>query len=69
MARFEELKMHQMHFKCTSRGKARRERERRGTHAREVGFPLAHEMILQVKQFRPQGTVKYKCVKGFTPEA
>ena len=36
-------------------------------HARVVGFPLAREMILQVKQFRPQRTVKRKWMKRFTP--
>ena len=29
-------------------------------HARVIGFPLAREMILQVKQFKPQRTVKRK---------
>ena len=29
-------------------------------------FPLAHELILQVKQFRPQRTVKRKWMKRFT---
>ena len=49
-------------------GENKRETNAKGeVHARVIGFPLAREMILQVKQFRPQRTVKRKWMKRFIP--
>ena len=42
-------------------GENKRDANAKGeAHARVIGFPLAREMILQVKQFKPQRTVKRK---------
>ena len=45
-------------------GENKRDANAKGeAHARVIGFPLAREMILQVKQFKPQRTVKRKWIR------